>query len=324
MPQERLQRRQVLVLQVFVDDSGGKGQPTPAVLAGLLTTAEEWLSFSEDWNAVLGRAPKIALFKMSEAAGLGGRFYKLRGHEAERDAKLRELATVVTLHHPTVLRASIDLDAFTQTVTQWTVPPLSEPYFHLFYGMIWRVALQLVSCHHTERFEIIFDRQIMYEQKVKLWYPVFCDLVERLAKEIGPASVWAGARRILPVEPVFRTDDEFMPLQCADLFAWLLRQELIGGTQEFAWLRALLPPVSSRVDLDGDYWRALQAKPESDLVRRLSDPDRYAELLGILNVKPEGLPRLLRLRARIVAASHAHRLPASPQSPEPEPPGGTS
>ena len=267
---EARRRRLILALQVYVDDSGAKGQESPAVLAGLLTTAEEWMAFAEDWSVVLARTPMIGRFKMDEAAGLDGPFYRLSA--TERDDKLRELATVVVLHHPTVFRASIDLESFAQTLAPLVESPLNEPYFQLFFAMIWRVTYQLAICHNTERFEIIFDRQVMHEQKVKFWYPVFVDHIQRLAADQGPASIWAAARALLPEEPVFRTDDEFMPLQCADLFAWLLRSEMLGQQHRFGWLRPELPPVSSAVDLNSDYWRTRPAAPEIELVQRLIDP----------------------------------------------------
>ncbi|MDQ6878384.1 MAG: DUF3800 domain-containing protein [Candidatus Dormibacteraeota bacterium] len=286
------------MLQVFVDDSGDKGDQSPAVLAGLLQTAQEWAAFTRAWQATLAGEPRIERFKMSEAATLTDAF---RGVSLQaRDSKLRALAAVVRLHAPTVFRSSIDLDAFAETLAPKQTPPHNQPYFHLFYGMIWRVAVQLALCHHTEPFEIIFDRKVTHEQMVTIWYPLFCEHVERLAKAQGPTSIWAGAKRVLPAKPIFRSDDQSMPLQAADLYAWLLRNEMMGRRSEFMWLRDHLPSVTSASDQGRDYWRTLVSPPtpeRADLIRRLSDPDRYAELLG-LNQPIGSLPRVLKPRAK--------------------------
>ena len=237
---------------------------------------------------------------MGEAAGLKNAFGGMS--EEQRDQKLTQLATVTRLHQPmSVIRVSIDLDAFAETVARATTPPLSDPYFHLFYAMLWRVAAQLVLCHQRERFDIIFDEQRIYESRVRLWYPVFLNHIERLAAREGVSSIWARARRILPTEPVFCTDDEAMPLQCADLLAWLLRNDCMGN-RRFAWLLDRMPAVAGAADLTAPYWHRLITAPFHGVVRELTDPDRYAELLG-LHAPPESLHRVLRHRARAFRAA---------------------
>src|SRR5487761_1542082 len=81
-----------VTVRLYVDDSGGKRQPTPAVFAGLLHTDNEWASFSEAWRSALDREPRVWRHKMDDAAGLDGAY---RGMTSEdRDRKLRALATV--------------------------------------------------------------------------------------------------------------------------------------------------------------------------------------------------------------------------------------
>lgn len=215
-------------VQIFVDDSGGKGQPSPAVLAGVLATAEAWMGFADDWRAALAADPPIRRSKMAEAADLKNAFGGMS--EEQRDRKLTQLAAVTRLHQPmSVFRASIDLDAFAETAAPATTPPLSHPYFHLILRNAVASCHPLALCHHTERFSIVFDEQRIYESRVRLWYPVFLDHLDRLAEREGVSSIWARTRRILPAEPVFCTDDEAMPLQCADLLAWLLRNDRLGN-----------------------------------------------------------------------------------------------
>ncbi len=288
-------------VEIYVDDSGGQGQSSPAVLAGVLAGADEWKGFADDWRTALAADPPIRRFKMGEAAGLKNAFGGMS--EEQRDGKLAQLVNVIRLHQPmSVFRASIDLDAFARTVAPLTTSPLSDPYFHLFYAMVWRVATQLALCRHTEQFAIVFDKQDIYESRVRLWYPVFRDHLERLIGREGQSSIWARTRRLLPPEPVFRSDDDVMPLQCADLLAWLLRHERMGN-RRFARLLAQLPAVAGAADLTATYWDALVTAPFNDVVGEIIDPDRYAKLLG-LDSPPESLHRILRHRARAFRAAH--------------------
>jgi hypothetical protein len=40
----------------------------------------------------------------------------------------------------------------------------------------------------------------------------------------------------MPVEPIFRDDVDFVPLQASDLLAWLVRRELNGLDHTFDWI----------------------------------------------------------------------------------------
>jgi hypothetical protein len=50
-------------------------------------------------------------------------------------------------------------------------------------------------------------------------------------------------REILPIEPMFRSDLESLPLQAADLIAWLLRNAWNGRRTEWEWIANELMPV---------------------------------------------------------------------------------
>ena len=310
-----------MAVQLYVDDSGAKGQPSPAVLAGLLHTAEDWMDFSAAWKAVLDDEPRVWRFKMAEAASLDGPFYALS--HAQRDEKLRRLASVVRRFRPTVFFASVDLDGFRVSIEPWETPPVNQPYFHLFFAMVWRVAYQLAICHQVEPFEAIFDRQVMHEEGVKTWYPVYRDFIERAGRAEGPHSIWVAAGALMPPQPQFRSDDDLMPLQCADMYAYMLRCERLGDNDRFKWLRELLPPVNSAADLSMDYWRTLITGPRAPLVARLSDPDRYADLLKLGN-GPGDVSRLLQERARQVVASRTRTSQTPQPSRTPGQPEGTA
>jgi hypothetical protein len=81
-----------------------------------------------------------------------------------------------------------------------------------------------------ERFEIIFDENVIFGPRAKLWYPAIRDVVRMREPE---------AHSIMPVEPMFKVDEEFLPLQASDLFAWCIRAGTNIGTsgeRPFEWL----------------------------------------------------------------------------------------
>jgi len=288
------------------------------VFAGLLTTAENWMAFSDDWRTVLSREPKVWRFKMSEAANRTDAF----GHFSvvERNQKLHELAEVVRRYSPIVIYISIDVASYARTIESLTEQPLNEPYFYLFFATIWRIAADLANRGLRERFEIIFDDHSILASRVKLWYPFFRDYLDRLARE-DPDPLTVGGKEIMPLDPVFRTDDEFMPLQAADLFAWLLRKEMMGGADEWGWLRDELPPVSWPLNLDEKFLQeTIESLGRPSVPSPITD-EQYASLLG-LNNPINHLPPVLRRRA--VAASRARKSPSAPSVPAQEPPGEPS
>jgi hypothetical protein len=99
------------------------------------------------------------------------------------------------------------------------------------------VASHLVSEGQRERFEIVFDDNAVMTPKVKRWYPVLREMAERLSV-VGPR--WAEIAAILPIDPLFCTDDELLPLQGADLIAGALRGDM-RGRYRLQWLRPELP-----------------------------------------------------------------------------------
>lgn len=83
---------------------------------------------------------------------------------------------------------------------------------------------ELIEQGVKERFEIIFDENVILGPRVKRWYPVFRSQME-------PEE-----RAIMPIEPIFRDDEQFVPLQVADLLAWLIRRERAGFNHPFGWI----------------------------------------------------------------------------------------
>lgn len=221
-------------IQAFVDESGGTGQSRHFVMAGLIGHSEDWAQFSDEWKACLDAHPRIRVFKMREAASCNGQFHGCS--EAERDAKLRSLAQIINRHAKYVTCSVIDLQAFAEVFASVFRKPHSEPYFWPFHNTIMASCFELWDRGWRERFEIIFDEQVIFGPRAKAWYPAVRATVALQNPEESS---------IMPVDPMFRTDEDFLPLQACDLFAWCMRRgHDIGsdGERPFEWL---LPELSN-------------------------------------------------------------------------------
>ena len=223
-------------VQAFVDDSGGKGHTRHFVLAGLVADAEAWAEFSNEWRAFLDASPAIPTFKMRHAAGLGGHFWGWK--ETDRDKKLRGLAKIINRYARISTHSMIDLGAFAQTWGRMDGPQ-RDPYFYPFYNTILACAWTLWDLGLRERFEIIFDEQVIFGPRAKHWYHFYKTMVASKEPELAAT---------LPIEPMFQCDDDFMPLQAADMFAWCMRNATDKqDPKEYAWLIEELPDVKPTV-----------------------------------------------------------------------------
>lgn len=226
LPEESRRRRVLVPIQAFVDDSGGKGSTRHFVLAALAGRSESWLQFSDEWSACLKDSPAIRSFKMRDAAGCSGQFGGMT--EEQRDAKLRALAKIINRHARLITCTVIDLDAHADTWAKFAGKPQRDPYFYPFHNSIAAICFSLWDKGHRERFEIIFDEDVIFGPRAKLWYPVIRTIMEHREPE---------AATIMPVDPIFRSDDEFLPIQAADLYAWVIRKKHDDPSfDRFDWL----------------------------------------------------------------------------------------
>jgi len=222
LPEAKRRRRLIMPAQVVIDDSGGKGQGPVFVLAGFIGTAEQWATFSERWSACLSAHPAIKYFKMDEAASLNGQFHGIS--RDKRDAKLLELARIIRAGEFVAFRCRTDLEAHKATHGR-VGRPMADPYFWPFHMTIVGVCHDLIDRGYRERAEVIFDEHVIFGKRAAAWYPLVRAMLSKPEE-----------RLVLPDQPLFRDDMEFLPLQAADLAAWLIRRTASGLGNPFDWL----------------------------------------------------------------------------------------
>jgi len=212
-------------MQAWIDDSGAKGQGGCIALAGLIGEAQDWAVFADKWAEELAADPPLRYFSMSDAATRTGVFH--RWPPWRRDAKVRRLARTVDGSKFTLVDVSVDLAAFAELFPKVTVPRKSDaakrirllteqPYFLCFHNVCTVVCLELLQRGITEQVDLFFDEQKILAPRVKEWYPIYLSALE------------PNEQAIMPADPIFRDDKVFLPLQVADLMAWIVRADQSG------------------------------------------------------------------------------------------------
>ena len=223
---ESIERR-VMVLQAFIDDSGVGGKNSPEntfVLSGFVTTVRKWDAFASDSRTCLMDEPKInGAFHMRTWA-------KVR-NVALRDAKLASLCGIIRNHSERSIDSIIDIYDYRQIAAGAVPAEIDSPYFFAFHHLIARFCDDCVTRGITERTKIVFDINLTFGPKAKKWY--------QIVRDIAPKP----HRAVLPVEPSFDDDHDALPLQAADMLAYLRTNRLNRQNMEFRWLEDQLNEI---------------------------------------------------------------------------------
>lgn len=205
-------------MQAFIDDSVEQGRVL--VLAGYISTAEKWAKFSNEWQSRLDHAGwsrfKMAEIATSQRPEVSGWFYR-----------------AIEDHVEAFVAVAVDITALKQAVDEVGVRPRDRPgYLENPYVMAFR-AIQDFTIQHqhelgiTEPIDFIFDER-GEEKQVREGYEIFREFCrDDLKPLIGRA-------------PRFESDDDFLPLQAADLLAWhvrrhWLREQSLSTEIEMSW-----------------------------------------------------------------------------------------
>ena len=231
-PQKR-QRRWLLMMRAYVDDSGN-GQPPVFLLAGFVAHGEQWEQFSGQWQEVLDGPPKLEYFKMREAARLEGQFKNWT--EGDRDSRLWEFLTVIRRNVKLCVKWIVPDDAYDSVIKGRVARGMDNPYFLSFYGIM--IGLPQYQEQHSldEPVDFIFDEQMEKSTLVQNGYDSFV--------KFAPDSV----KRLLGGRPIHRDDKQLLPLQAADLVAWITRRyydEKARGHSDDNWVWRSLSQIET-------------------------------------------------------------------------------
>jgi len=198
----------MVMLQAFVDASG-KGDPNVLVVAGYVAQADEWAKFSQAWKEKLDQAG-MRRFKMNEMTRrpeIAGYFYRtIEEHDI--------LAAISCV---------FDTRGLVRFVDEFTTPSaathnLKNPYLYASRQIIENLAMTQEKMGLHEPIDFIFDDEAEKARLVPNW--------DWFRESLRPE-----VRRLVCNCPIFRNDEDFMPLQAADLWAWWVRKWFMDGNE---------------------------------------------------------------------------------------------
>ncbi|MBZ9768152.1 MULTISPECIES: DUF3800 domain-containing protein [unclassified Mesorhizobium] len=196
------------MLQAYVDESVSIN-PAIYVLAGLIAPAENWTRFSADWADILSMKPRIGRFKMSEAMNCVGEFASWS--QDRRDERILLLQNVISDHVEAGVVAAVMVDDFSRIIKGSQLPQqFHSPYYFLLYQMILKLADGQDALELKGPVNFIFDDQMMEKKKVRRDWARYRSLLQGRQKPIGNM-------------PVFENEERVLPLQAADMMAWIIR-----------------------------------------------------------------------------------------------------
>jgi hypothetical protein len=236
LPAHERQRRLLMILQGYFDDSGTSKGQFVCVIAGFISTVERWKSFSEEWQAKLNEDPKLAYFRMSDAMGLRGQFERSWNPEL-RDQRVYELLEIIKKHSIIAVESRL-LRGFYENLVRGISPVFDDPYFLTIMQLIFAVYHWQIVHNHSEC-DLIFDEQGDLSKHLMALWPTIKDSIRRDATYPDTkAEDWL---ELLKHPPIFRDDRKFLPLQAADMFAW--------SVHDTVFCRSLDLPELSRIVL---------------------------------------------------------------------------
>jgi hypothetical protein len=241
---DRRKNRLFAMLRAFVDDSDSEPSGHVFVLAGFVASRERWNAFTEEWNLALKGKPRtLQYFKMSEANSLKWQFADWTN--VERDLKLRELAVIIRNHAQFAIRASLRWKEFKEIQEQFP-DYQQEPYDALFQTIMALAVKGARQLPVPDKVEFIFDEQGHFGKRARETF--------ELAKAFLPPEVLD----YVAYEPLHRSEQEFLPLQAADMLAWQSRRfmadhEIHGLEKERCYCETMkfldeIPVIEHRID----------------------------------------------------------------------------
>lgn len=200
------------MLKAFIDDSGSGGDSSWVVLAGYISTAEVWAEFDAEWLEVLADHPRIDCFHASEAESLRPDGQWAGVSKVERDAKIDRLIGVIQKFELQPISVRMRQSNYDQIVKGHIPTHWDDPYIILLNALITQFAV-LIPDRFPEagQVELVFDNHQRFRKRGPQFYNRMAVGLPSLSETINPNIH-------------YEDDEDFPPLQAADLLAWQIRR----------------------------------------------------------------------------------------------------
>jgi hypothetical protein len=289
LPEDKRRRRPILTIQAYFDDSGVMGTHPVFTFAGFMGRAEQWAEFSGRWSDWLALSPSIKYLKMSEAADLDGEFRFWRADA--RDKKLHGCIDILKAFNPQLaIQISVHVEDFVNHLRAEMPPRLANPYMLAFWGILSAACYELIDSGSPEPIEIIFDDHVIFRPRIDAWYPWIRDKIGAF-HDPELASV-------LPPNPIFKNDVEFVPLQASDVLAWLFREAYSRNRNEFEWIAEELIPLipMSKYATFYNAERMGNVQSLTDEIFKRITPEHMKDFLRVVGMKNIGRSKKRRTK----------------------------
>jgi len=149
---------------------------------------------------------------------------------------------------------SINKEDYNNYIKGWVPKEIDNPYFICFYNLIIAILAFQRRYRLDTQIDFIFDVQGKLGQKTnELYY---------IVDKIAPKQ----ARKYIGSPPIFKDDKEVLPLQAADLYAWLIRRHLFENKIIIMPMRPELKALHDMQNIE----RNINAKTISEIMTELA------------------------------------------------------
>ena len=211
-------------MEAYIDDSIESGEVL--VLAGYIADSERWAEFSQKWAELLRMRPPWDYFKMSEiinTAGDESRERVLHHYHLIREYAQAAVVLAVPFRHINKVAGVLKLER-----------GFYNPYYWAWIMLINALASNGESVGIKGPIDFIFDEQTENISAISRSPGVLSQIQNRHPSKLNSA-------------PRFCSDRVRLPLQAADMFAWVMRRKFLAigtimGNQhyEFPWGHRML------------------------------------------------------------------------------------
>jgi hypothetical protein len=171
---------------------------------------------------------------MSEAGSLKGEF-RQGWNPALRDQRVFELAEIIAKHAMARVDSWCYREPFDATIRGILKdhPEFEDPYGILFYQLIFSIITFRLDNSGADC-DIIFDEQGILSSRMMLYW----DYAKSYAPSAERAPILASQST-----PIFRNDRKFLPLQAADMYAWIVRDRRVARIPGAPKMHHLSQPI---------------------------------------------------------------------------------
>lgn len=215
VPSPERDKRTIMALQVYVDDSGTGGDSPVFILAGCEAEASQWAAFTDEWREALNAEPAIEYFKASECFSQRGQFEGWDKVACSQKAEM--LSSIIPKYVDRAFIFEVNAVEYADVFRGKIDFRYDKPYFLMAHDL----CEQLLSIQINERgrapIEIIFDNNDGVSILINQIY------AEARKNSIGTESAFI-FEEVMPILPIFQDEKKALPLQAADMVAWFFRR----------------------------------------------------------------------------------------------------